>query len=464
MKRIYYLYSIVVGLSALLTITSSCKKFVEISPPETQAELSKIFADDQTANSATVGLYSQMLGGSLSFCNGGITLYAALSSDELTNLSSNSNYDPFKTNSLLSSTSIINSTFWIGPYKNIYQINAILEGLQNSKTLSANLKDQLQGEMLYSRALHYFYLVNLYGEVPLVTGTDYQVNAVMPRTTVDKIYDQIIADLKQAHTLLSNSYASSTNQRPNRDAAAALLARVDLYKGNWAESESMATEVINSGRYTLESLTNAFVSTSKETIYQISKQTGNVSEASSFIPSSTTAKPTFSIGSNLMAAFESGDNRKTTWLKSNTVSGVAYYYPYKYKVRTSTPITEYLVIMRLAEQYLIRAEARANLNNLSSAIDDIDKIRSRAGLLTIKSQNPAIGKSDLLIAILKERQTELFTEWGNRWFDLKRTGNADAILAPIKAPNWQSTDKLYPIPSPQILVNPFLTQNNGYTN
>lgn len=464
MKRNHYLYSIVVLLSTMLTVLPSCKKFVQIDPPQTQAELSKIFADDQTANSATVGLYSQMLAGSLSFCNGGITVYAGLSSDELTNLSSNSNYDPFKTNSLLSSTSIVNSTFWIGSYKNIYQINAVLEGLQGSGTLSPNLKDQLQGEMLYCRALYYFYMVNLYGEVPLIITTDYQTNAVMPRTSVDKVYEQIISDLKQARSLLSNSYPTSTNLRPNKDAAAALLARVDLYRGNWIESESMASEVINSGRYSLESLTNAFLSNSKETIYQISKQTGNVSEATGFIPSSSTAKPTFTVGTNLMAAFEPGDNRKTTWLKSNTVSGVPYYYPYKYKVRTSTPITESLVVMRLAEQYLIRAEARAHLDKLGTAIDDLDKVRSRAGLPTIKTQNPTIGKDDLLAVILKERQIELFAEWGSRWFDLKRTGNADSILGPIKSPNWQPTDKLYPIPSSQILLNPFLTQNNGYTN
>jgi hypothetical protein len=446
----------------IMTLLPSCKKFVEIAPPETQAEESKIFADDLTATSAAVGVYYQMTALTGGFNNGGITLYCGLSADDISNVSSNATYDAFKNNALLSANNTISNIFWSNPYKIIYQANAVIEGLLSSKTMTDAVKNQLQGEMLYVRALNYFYLINLFGAVPFQTATDYQINSVMPRTSADKIYDQITTDLVQARSLLSASYGSVNNMRPNKDAVTALLARVYLYRNDWTNAAAMATEVIDSKKYALESPANTFLTASKETIFQLYKQTSNTAEAGYFIPSSATVRPTFTVTNNLLNAFETGDNRKTNWLKSNTVSGVVYYYPFKYKTKALTPITEYVIVQRFAELYLIRSEARANLNDLSGAIDDVDMIRSRAGLLTIRSTNPSITKAPLLAAILKENQIEFFAEWGHRWFDLKRSGNADAILGTNKGSNWQSTDALYPIPFAQIQLNPFLTQNTGY--
>jgi hypothetical protein len=463
MKKNFYTHFFAMGFMMLLIANLACTK-VQVAPPDTQAELSKIFADDETATSATVGLYVQMLAGNLLFCNGSITVYGGLSADEFANVSSSTTYDPFKTNSLLAANTIINSTFWSNPYKNIYQANAVLEGLEASTQINSALKNRLKGEMLFIRAFHYFYMVNLFDAVPYETSTDYRVNAIMPRTSNDKMYDLMASDLNQAKQLLTGSYATSDNLRPNKDAATALLARMYLYRKDWVNAEAMCTEIISSGRYSLENLATTFLATSKETIYQISKQTTNTAEGSVFIPSSATAKPTFAITNSLLTSFEPGDNRKTVWLKSNIVSGVTYYYPYKYKVRLSTPVTEYYIFQRLAELYLIRAEARANQNNLNGAIDDLDMIRVRAGLSKIKTTNPGITKDALLTAILKERQTELFAEWANRWLDLKRTGKTDEILGPLKSPNWQATDVLYPIPFAQIQLNSFLSQNNGYTN
>jgi hypothetical protein len=114
--------------------------------------------------------------------------------------------------------------------------------------------------------------------------------------------------------------------------------------------------------------------------------------------------------------------------------------------------------LRLAEQYLIRGEARAHQNNVQGAQEDLNIIRSRAGL----GATTANDESSLLAVIETERQVELFAEWGHRWFDLKRTGRADAVLSLEKAPNWQSTDRLYPIPFEEIKINPSLTQNPGY--
>jgi hypothetical protein len=167
----------------------------------------------------------------------------------------------------------------------------------------------------------------------------------------------------------------------------------------------------------------------------------------------------FAVTPYLLDAFEPNDLRKTNWLKSNTVSGTTYFYPYKYKVRTAAPpYTEYYMVFRLAELYLIRAEARAQQNNTSGAQDDLNKIRSRAGL-----QNTTADTQQLLLtAIIHERRIEFMAEWGHRWFDLKRTGMSDAVLGPLKSPTWQSTDTLYPILQYELDTDPFLTQNPGY--
>lgn len=460
MKKQHILLSIIAMVQCLAI--ASCKKFVEVAPPETEAEQKIIFANEQSANAAVVGLYANITLNSSQLVNGPITLYTALSSDELLNLSTTSTYDTFFNNSILSNNSDIYSKFWSNAYKSIYQTNAVIEGLDRSATLGQATKDKLKGEMLYMRALHYFYLQNLFKDVPLLLSSDYEKNAQMARTAKADVIKQVISDLKISVQLLTESYNSSSNLRPSKGSALALLAKVYLYSKDWQNAESVASEVINSGKYSMETLANAFLATSKETILQLSRQSGNTSDGSSFIPASASVRPTFGLTTTLLNAFETGDLRKINWIKGNTVSGITYYYPYKYKVRVTTPVTEYYIHLRLGELFLIRAEARANLEKLSDAIEDVDMIRARANIPKIKTTSPSIAKDALLAAIFKERQTELFAEWGNRWFDLKRTGQADAVLGISKAPNWQSTDQYYPIPQSELNLNPALVQNEGY--
>ncbi|MNL53547.1 SusD family protein [compost metagenome] len=112
----------------------------------------------------------------------------------------------------------------------------------------------------------------------------------------------------------------------------------------------------------------------------------------------------------------------------------------------------------MAEQYLIRAEARAEQGDLIGAKEDLDKIRTTAGL----TGTTALSKQDILDAILKERRVEFFTEQGHRFFDLKRANALDAALAPVKA-GWNPTDQLLPLPESELTLNPNLNpQNPGY--
>ena len=455
-----------VWVSLLVLFNFSCKKFVEIEPPIDKLQSDLVFTNDRTAEASVTGLYRKFLEQQSGFGSYPITLYAGLSADELYSTSVNGNRDEFQNNAITVENSTIDGNLWSRAYEYIYHANACLEGLEESDMISQNLKDQLVGEMKFIRAFHYFYLINLFGDVPLILTTDYRKNAIKPRTVESEVYKQIIDDLEQARNLLKPTYPSAGKARPNKWTATALLARVNLYRQNWSASETLSGEIINTGTYTLikNNLDTVFWDNNKEAIWQITTPpTFAVLEASTFIPTSPTgsSRPTVAISDSLVKAFElTTDKRKTYWTFTKALTPpVSYSTKYKNRTATTNP-NESITVFRLAEQYLIRAEARARNNDLVKAVEDINVIRTRAGLTAL----PTIGltQTGVLQAIEKERRVELFVEWGHRWFDLKRTGRVNAVLSIYKGSNWQPTDALYPVPFDQILRNPFLTQNPGY--
>ncbi len=467
-----YFWNTILTISVLVSATA-CKKFVAIDAPRNEVITEIVFQSDAAAIATVLGLYSRMNVTSLSLTNGGLSVYTGLSSDEIYNIGASTTYDPYLTNGLLSTTVTIRNRFWEAAYERIFHANSIIEGLSTSSNVSEKVKKQLLGETLLVRATHYFYLVNLFGDVPLVLSSDYRVTATLPRSAASNIYDQIITDLIEAQELMATEYLSTNNSitnvriRPNKYAAIALLSRIYLYQKKWEKAEATASLLIgNEDQYALTTnLANVFLPTNnKEVIWQVIPvaANANTAEGNLFIPASGTTRPNFAFTPSLLNAFEAEDRRKSNWTSVATVSGIPYTYPFKYKVRTGgSPYTEYNIILRLAEQYLIRAEARAQQNNLTgpeSAETDINTIRSRAGLPYIS----ATTLEDVLLAIERERQVELFCEWGHRWLDLKRTGRVDEILSVVKGTDWQTTDQLYPIPFNDITNNPFLSQNPGY--
>jgi len=201
-----------------------------------------------------------------------------------------------------------------------------------------------------------------------------------------------------------------------------------------------------------------FLKNSAEAIWQIApvRPNENTPEGTFFIL--TAASTLCALSNQTVNALTPGDKRRMVWTDSIITAGQTFYFPRKYKIKTGTPVLEYTMVLRLAEQYLVRSEARAQLNKLAAALSDLNLVRNRAGL----PNSNATDKASLLNAILQERFTEYFAEWGHRWLDLKRTGSADSVLNTLKAPNWQSTDGLYPIPQTEIQNDPQLTQNPGY--
>jgi hypothetical protein len=447
-------------------ITASCKKLLEIPPnPSDKISTEQAFADSSNVTSVLAGIYSnfavvdQSYG---SFHNGGITVYTGLSADELINLeiSSQADQTPLYVNSVLPDNNNI-LTLWADAYGPLYNINAAIAGIAASNGLSADLKQRFIGEVKTVRALYYFNLLNLFGAVPLVTGIDFKVNASLPRSPVEKVYAQIVADLEQAIQVLMPQYPSANRARPNLYTAKALLAKVYLYLKNWQKAATLSGEVIDAGLYSLEpDLNNVFLTGSTEAIWQLPALGQFLQTTEGYLFGvEPDVIPKFELTPALYNAFEVDDQRKVNWIAETEVNSIVYYYPYKYKnyYATSSATIEDYMILRLGEQYLIRAEARAQLDQLSDALDDLNLVRQRAGLADLSFTD----KQTLLADIMQERRIELFAEWGNRWYDLKRTNTADAVLGASK-PSWQPHDALYPIPKTQRETNPFLTQNPGY--
>ena len=227
-------------LVVLVVFATGCKKFVEVPNPPEKIIADEVFTDDSKANAAVTGIYGSMINGSIGFANSLSSIFPGYSSDELGKFNPTVIDQEFTSNQLNSNNTTV-QTFWASIYQHIYYSNACLEGLQKATGVSENVRKQLEGECKFLRAFCYFYLVNLYGDVPLVAGTDYRINATLPRTPIAEVYQFIASDLTEAKNLLPVNYITSEKVRPNKWAATALLARVYLYMGDWAKAEAEAS-------------------------------------------------------------------------------------------------------------------------------------------------------------------------------------------------------------------------------
>lgn len=445
-------------------MNAGCDDFLEVDDPTGQISNNAVFENDETATAAVTSLYGKLRDQVILTANfEGTSPLMGLYSDELDSYSTDHSGPiyAFYNHTIIAPNSVVKS-IWDGSYNLIFMSNSALEGIAASHSLSPEVKKQLTGEALFVRALTHFYLVNLYGDIPYITTTDYLVNQEVSRMPTETVYEKIINDLSEAKELLTEQYVSGERVRANRYAVSALLARVYLYMQHWQQAESESSMLINtSSLFHLETdVNNEFLRESSSAILQLKpKNPGDPTlEAAIFLfvsgpPSSLALTP------NLVQSFEEGDLRRSNWISDVTDGSQVWYAPYKYKQRElSGSSTEYSIALRLAEQYLIRAEARVHTGNLSGARQDINIIRNRAGL----PDTDAVSTQEILESVMQERRHELFTEHGHRWFDLKRRGQAGEVLAPLK-PNWKSTDIILPIPEVELLMNPNLApQNPGY--
>ncbi|MBU2998139.1 RagB/SusD family nutrient uptake outer membrane protein [Cellulophaga baltica] len=445
------------------TLITGCEEYVAIDSSNSSIVSEDIFESATLTEAAIDGIYQQ-LANLNSFAGGSqssVTVLAGLAADELVASPYSPTLGQFRDNEILTSNGM-NYTLWSSLYSIIYATNAALEGLENTTVVNETLALQYQGELQVIRTFCYFYLVHLYGDIPLILSTDYTENALATRTDSALVVAQMETDLLEAIGCLEETYRTDTRQYCNKSVAYALLARVYLYTEQWDKAALFASAVIsNNSTYALEEeLDQVFLKNSTEVVWHLEPNYGYTNEGNLFIlsesPISSYINPVY-LDETLFGIFDVEDKRQSNWFGAFESDAATFYYPYKYKVQITTgEATEYSVVLRLAELYLIRAEANYHTGDRTSALEDLNTLRLRAGLPIATESGAAI-----LTAIKTARRKELFTEWGHRWMDLNRWQEADEVLGSFKE-NWQSSDSLFPIPEQEILSNPNLIPNEGY--
>jgi hypothetical protein len=365
------------------------------------------------------------------------------------------------------------TSVWQASYQAIQRANVVLNRIGNVSYASTTTRDARVGEMKFIRALLYFNLVRLYGDVPLVTQetTDPNTYFGQGRTAAAQVYTQVIKDLTEAAQVLPAT--ASQAGRVRQTAAQALLAKVYLTQKNYSAALPLLQAVVSSGRHALQSNPANVFSLSNENNSEIifavqfaSGVNGN-SEGSlayqQFSPSGTVsgAKGHNLPTKSLYALYASTDRRKDVYV-AVTSSGTPYL---KKLAAPTTVITDGgsdQVVLRYADVLLMLAEVQNELNNTTDAATALNLIRTRAGL----ANTTATTQADLRTAIALERRLELVGE-GQRWFDLLRTGTAISVLNSFFAASGilvtiDSHNLLMPVPQAQVNTDPSITQNTGY--
>ncbi|MBW8687247.1 RagB/SusD family nutrient uptake outer membrane protein [Chitinophaga rhizophila] len=478
-----------------ITILAGCKKYITVDTPPTSVSTQSAFKNNAAAIQFVTALYANMSGANGNGSYVSTSILPELSADNLSLYDKNMfRYTDYYKNSLEAQylTSGEQDTYWVINYKQLYTINVAIEQLIENRYLTPAVAKRLLGEAYFMRAFYYFYLINFFGDVPLVLTSDYERNGSLSKTSQTESYKQIETDLSAAETLLDTKYVSADvltttaeRLRPNLSAVNALQARVFLYQKKYTQAETAASKVIDQPAYALTDPASVFLKNSTETIWALqSVNVGyNTYEGSIFnLPPSGPNGNLFGgypffASSSLVGSFKPGDARKTEWLGVVKANNRDYYYPKKYKIpfiANSKDLQEYEIVLRLAELYLIRAEARNEQSNTIDAVSDLNALRVKrreTGSGTVENPLPDLSatltQTQLRELILEERRHELFTEGGHRWFDLRRSGTIDKVMAieeVEKGGTWESYKIYYPIPRYDLMSNKSLIQTPGYSN
>lgn len=350
---------------------------------------------------------------------------------------------------------------WGVIYSMSYVASFLYEGLE-AIDITENQYNEITAAASFLRAYAYFVGAYTYGGLPIVTTTVVDDNRVIPRNTFEETLAFIESELLYALDKLPEE--SFNSGEVTNGAVKALLARYYLYIENWSEAEKYATDVIEGNgtkEYVLEPeyvevISDFSTESILEIVYSANDNPGTSTNFSinnlfagrrEIIPSSEMVLALKNDGGNRNIVLEfDGNNTRG----SDNGYTIVRYGPF-----------DNIQLIRLAEVYIIRAEARAQQNNISgeeSAESDINKIRERASVPLIAGTS----KNQMLLVIENERRMELCFE-GHRWFDLVRTGRAKSVMDEFTS-NWSEKDELWPIPLREIINNPSLknAQNPGY--
>lgn len=437
---------------SLVVLLSSCEKFLEVNPKESISDAVTI-VDRTSAETAIRGVYSALASGD--YYGTSFQSIGYLSGDNIQWTGSQSQVQEFINKKVNADNATISSA-WVAIYRTINRANNVITKVANvtDPQLTQALKNQYIGEAYFIRALAYFDLARTWGGVPLITvptvnPTD---NVGLKRSTQAETYAQVLKDLEAAEPLLP---ATTDRFRATRKTVWALRARYHLYQKEWAKAEEYASKVITDAtNYRLIKPFSAFFANdargTAESIFEIfyNGTTEVNSHRGQWQPQTNGGTRQWAPNDALVALLNDptvGGNRSALVSKDNQNRwyGNLYY---------RNPASDPSYIIRIAELYLIRAEALAQQSKLNEALVDLNLVRDRAGI----APSTAATKDNVLLAIENERRVEFALE-PHRWFDIVRTGRANTVFGVTDA-----NRLLLPIPVQQLLSDKSLEQNPGY--
>jgi starch-binding outer membrane protein, SusD/RagB family len=449
----------------LLAVLGGCKKFLNVLPVTDVSDQVTI-VDATSSETAVRGLYRAMAGGFTasggtgtgSYYGGLYETFGYLGGDDIVWTGSQSVIQQFISHQIAADNDNLESV-WTGIYQTINQANQVITKvpLVVDPTFTAGQQNQLTGEGYFIRALCYFDLARCWGGVPitLTPTTSATQKTGIARSTLAQTWAQVLSDLNTADSL-TQLPASQNPVRANKETVWALKARYYLYQQDWADAEAYATKVLaDNTNYQLLTPFNSWFQpasavATKESVFELSYNATYVNGSrGDWQPPANGGTRQWAPGDSIVSLLNDstiGGGRSA--FVAQTITGLWYG-----NLFYRSPATDPSYIIRIAEVYLIRAEARAQQGELSGALSDLNAVRTRAGL----ANSSAVAQPDILLAIENENRVEFALE-PHRWFDLVRTGRAQAVLG-ITDPNML----LFPIPTQEItLSNGVLTQNPGY--
>lgn len=435
-------------------VATSCNSFLEVEPRQSVSDEATI-TNGASAETAVRGMYR-----ALSAENYYGTTFQAigyLSGDNIEWTGSRAVAGQFVNHDVRADNESVGAV-WSAIYTTINRANHIIEKvavLPLEPAFAREKKNQLLGEAHFVRALAYFDLVRLWGGVPIYltptsTSTD---NRGVPRSSAAETYAQVLRDLNEAETLLPET----TNRiRATRKTVWALKARYYLYQMDWEQAENYASRLIaDEANYRLSEPYGAFFKNNAiataESVFELAYSATNTNgHRGNWQPPQNGGTRQWAPNAELVKLVTNpaiGGNRSV--LIASTSDGRWYGNMY-YR----SPATDPAYVIRIAEMYLIRAEARAQQGGakLEGARLDLQAVRSRSGLDIIAADT----REALLLAIENERRIEFAFE-PHRWFDLIRTNRAAEVLGLNDSKRY-----VMPIPADQLLLDKVLEQNEGY--
>ncbi len=438
----------------VMQLLVACDDFIDKQPID-QLSQATFFADEPTTRTAVIGAYRSL---TTSFSYGqAFIVVPEFAAGHMEHISGFPEYMEY-TNFSIRIDNPWSLNMWTAFYASINACNNIITYAPEIEGYSANTALQnLVNEARFIRALAYFNLTRGWGQVPLIleptsaetTSADLRVS----RNSQDEIFASIIQDLEQASTLPLTA-SGSQKGRASGIAVRALLAKVYLYTGNYSQSAQLAAEVIGTGGYGLvPNFADIWLNeNTEEALFelQFDQQTPNT-----FVQNANPAsRQEFFARESAGDIFEEGDLRRDfTVRRAEDNTGSERFYVGKY--RNFNPPAQNIPVLRLAEVYLIHAEALARSNNSpdNQSLESLNAVRQRAGLSPVDA---GMSLDDFVRAVQEEKRKEMMFE-SEVWFDLCRTGLATEVLG---VPSPQRF--VFPIPQLELDLNPNLDQNSGY--